>query len=382
MRTHPEIHSSDDINEEVILSAIGEGSSEGISRIDAEGRILSWTAGAERILGYSREEVVGRTIDLFVPPEMLQATYDSIRRQINGEFGVINEETMRIRKSGEKVPILLTRLPLTTPQGETVALLAIFKDISEEKKLQKQVETLQRNVAMAKVAAKVAHEIRTPLGVLFLKSDLLLERLCQAFGNWGKGDGSKYREPIQKCVSDIQKQISRLEEIAKNYLHLSKTRTMEREQINLHTFIRDITQEFKEHYIDDHIAFECFVAESVPPAMLDSQQFQRVFINLVRNSVEAIRTSDVKSGWIKFNVQHDDRHIEFTVMDNGPGMPEEIREAAFDPFTTSKSIGTGLGLYLVREIVVNHGGTIDIDAAKGEGTAVRIKIPIQPEENK
>ncbi|MEW6238086.1 MAG: ATP-binding protein [Candidatus Omnitrophota bacterium] len=382
MRPHPEIHPSDDINEDVILSAIGEGSSEGISRIDSTGRILSWTAGAERILGYNREEAVGKTIDLFVPPEILAETYESIRRQINGEFGVINEETVRIRKSGERVPILLTRLPLTNPQGETVSLLAILKDISEEKKLQKQVETLQRNVAMAKVAAKVAHEIRTPLGVLFLKSDLLLERLCQAFGNWGKGDGSKYREPIQKCVSDIQKQISRLEEIANNYLHLSKTRTMEREQINLHTFIRDITQEFKEHYLEDHIAFECFVAESVPPAMLDSQQFQRVFVNLVRNSVEAIRTSDIKSGWVKLDVQHDDRHIEFTVMDNGPGMPEDIREAAFDPFTTSKSIGTGLGLYLVREIVVNHGGTIAIDASKGEGTTVRIKIPIQPEESK
>ncbi len=366
-----------DVNEDVILSAIGESSSEGITRVDSQGQILSWSLGAERMMGYSRDEVIGQSIDLIVPKHMREETHNVIKQQISGKMGVIHEETRRVKKNGEEIPVLLTRVPLTNPEGETVALLAILKDVSEEKKLQKQVETLQRNVAMAKVAAKVAHEIRTPLGVLFLKSDLLLERICKTFEHWGEEDGTQFKEPLHKCVADIQKQISRLEEIANNYLHLSKTRAMEKEWINPHRFIKDVINELKEHYEDDHVRIKCTVDEQLNDVFLDSQQFQRVFANLVRNSVEAIRSSKIKEGWVLIDVISEGNAIQFSVVDNGPGMADEILQAAFDPFTTSKSIGTGLGLYLVREIVENHDGTISIDTKKGEGTKVEIKIPFR-----
>ncbi len=364
-----------DIDEDVVLSAIGEGSSEGITRIDATGRILTWSAGATRILGYKREEIIGKSINMIVPEDDLEKAYESIRRQISGEVGVIHEETRRLSKSGELIPIVLTRLPLTNQEGKIVALLAILKDISQQKKLESQVEFLERNVAMAKVAAKVAHEIRTPLGVLFLKSDLLLERICQTFENWGQGDGTQYRKPVEKCITDIQRQISRLEEIANNYLHLSKTRTMEREQIQLPSFVRDIMNEVREQYPDSNISFEHHIDEDIPPAMLDSQQFQRVFMNLIRNSVEALRSSNIKEGFIKLEVKNQGDHLQLVIADNGPGMPEKIKKAAFDPFTTSKSIGTGLGLYLVKEIVENHEGQINIDSSPEKGTTIQITVP-------
>ncbi len=367
---------TNEIDDYAILTAIGEGSRDVITSIDAKGRILSWTSAAERLLGYTDNEIIGQSIDILVPENLREYEHEQVRKQINGEIGVFHEDTIRLCKSGEPVEISLTRIPLKNRQGKNIALLAILKDVSEQKKLQQEVDTLQRNTAMAKVAAKVAHEIRTPLGVLFLKSDLLVERLRRAFEEWGTGDSEKHQKILEKGVSDIQKQINRLEEIATNYLHLSKTGTIERVNLKLRLFMRDVVSELKEQY-DDRIQLEYEVQDNLPAACLDAQQFQRVFSNLTRNSVEAIRLAHIPNGKILFRVYQEGETIRFEVKDNGPGIPKEIQQAVFDPFTTSKSIGTGLGLYLVREIVENHDGSIHIQSEEGKGTTIHITIPLE-----
>ncbi|HQH71005.1 MAG TPA: PAS domain S-box protein [bacterium] len=379
MNSFPEKPLTAGIDEDVILSAIVEGATDGIARIDADGRIVSWTTGAERLLGYSREEIVGREIFTIVPEDLRDAVRAGLRRQIQ-EGGVYHEETVRIHKKGKPVPVLLTRVPLQDARGKTVAFLVIFKDISEKKKLQKQVETLQRDNAMAKVAAKVAHEIRNPLGVLFLKSDLMVERLEMAFENWGKGNPGQHRAVLEKYVSDIKRQISRLEEIANNYLQISKIRMNEREDVDLHKFMEDLEAELREHHSSDEVTFVFSVDAGLTTAYLDPQQFQRVFANLVRNSVEAIQLSHKRKGRIEMRVARQEGGLEFLVSDNGPGIPAKIQETIFDPFTTTKSIGTGLGLYLAREIVENHQGSLVIDSAEGQGTRVRITIPLGDDE--
>ncbi|MDP8244826.1 MAG: ATP-binding protein [Candidatus Hinthialibacter antarcticus] len=373
---------SQDINENVILSAIGEGSSDAITRIDANGIITSWTPGAERMLGYSTAEIIGQHVDRIIPEENREATRISIQKQMQGKFSVLHEETERLHKDGRLVPVFLTRVPLHNNNCEIASLLAILKDTSEEKKLQKQVERLQRDTAMGKVAAKVAHEIRTPLGVLFLKSDLLVERMEAAFEEWGKGDASSHHGKLDKCVADIQKQISRLEEIATNYLHLSKSRTMERQRIDLRKWMKEMLKELQEQYPQGFIDFKTEYDEESPIIDGDPQQLQRVVANLVRNSVEAIQYSHNKKGTILLRSRPVDDGVMLEVVDDGPGMSHEISEDIFDPFITTKSIGTGLGLYLVREIIDNHGGSINIDTEEGQGTAVRIFLPALPKESK
>lgn len=373
---------ADGVNEDVILSAIGEGSTDAITRVNAEGQIMAWTPGAERMLGYTRQEILGKPIDLIVPKDIRDSNLFSMKQQLKGELGIIHEETVRLHKNGRHIPVLLTRVPLTNSKGEIVALLTIMKDISEQKKLKREVEHLQRNTAMARVAAKVAHEIRTPLGVLFLKSDMLAEHMQQAFEEWGQGQACKRKAKIEKFVIDIQKQINRLEEIANNYLHLSKSRMMERQSVNLQKFAQDAANELKEQYKDYSVEIQAEVDESVPCVDIDPQQFQRVVCNLVRNSVEAICSSDKKRGSIAIAIGVDRTGVFIEVRDDGPGMPVDIRDNAFDPFSTTKSIGTGLGLYLVQEIVNNHGGSITIQTAEGQGTAVRIYIPLEPEQKR
>ncbi|MBN2328178.1 MAG: PAS domain S-box protein [Candidatus Omnitrophica bacterium] len=379
------------ISEDLVLSAIVEGTADGIIRVDADLRIQSWTRGAERILGYSREEIVGKPVSLIVPKDLQFDVQETMREQMVGHLGVIHTETTRINKQGKKVHVQLTRIPLKDATGKTVVLMAIFKDISEQKKLQKEkiqlkseqiqlqkkLETLERNTAMTRVAAKVAHEIRTPLGVLFLKSDLLLEKLNHAFDNWGNDEPDIYYKSLDKCLSDIQRQISRLEEIANNYLHLSKSRAMEREDVNVKQFMKELEAELKEQYGRDDLALQFSLDHDAGMAYFDPQQFQRVFANLVRNSREAIQNANISEGIIQIQANRQDENLIFRIIDNGPGMPDEIRETVFDPFTTTKSIGTGLGLYLTCEIVENHGGTITIDSEPGKGTAIQIIIPAE-----
>ena len=375
MESKPATQGVQEIDLDVILSAIAEGSSDAITRVDIDGRILSWSAGAERIFGYTHDEIVGQSLDALLPPDIREREHERIVQQITGGMGLIHEQTVRCRKSGEMFPVQMTRLPLKNSEGKTIALLAVLKDISESEKLKKRLESLERNTAMAKVAAKVAHEIRTPLGVLFLKSDLLVERLNLLFHEWGKGEVCRHKEAIEKYVADIQKQVSRLEEIANNYLHLSKSRVMEKEEVNLKAFLHDVSVECKEQYKEDHIHWEFEVQDPLPPVSLDPQQFHRVISNLVRNSIEAVRSMEPRDKIIGLRVNVEDDRAEFVIWDNGPGMPNDIKQTVFDPFTTTKSIGTGLGLYLVQEIVQNHGGEIAIDSTVGEGTSVRISIP-------
>ncbi len=379
------------VTNDAMINAISESSTDVITQVDSEGNILFWTPGAEKMLGYSESEIVGKNIDVIVPQEIRDQVKRGLKEQFEKCLPVYHEETVRLSKTGERIPVMLTRVPIRNKECEVVALLAILKDISEQKhlrkerkslqkeqeNLQRQVENLERNTAMAKVAAKVAHEIRTPLGVLFLKSDLLVERLRLAFEEWGMGDLEKHQTRLEKCVSDIQRQISRLEEIANNYLHLSKTRTMERENVNIKAFLQNVAKELREQYIEGEINIESHVEEGLPPLWVDSKQIERVFFNLVRNSVEAIRQSQMQNGYVHLNAKKSDNHIILEIEDNGPGMPSKIKQAVFDPFTTTKSIGTGLGLYLAKEIVENHGGTIEIVTEEGQGTTVRFTIPIR-----
>ncbi len=372
---------SQDINENVILSAIGQGSSDAITRIDINGNIVSWTPGAERMLGYTKDEIIGRSVDTIIPEDNRENTRKSIQQQFQGTFSVIHEETERLHKDGRRIPVFLTRVPLHNNNCEVASLLAVLKDTSEEKKLQKQLEKLQTYTAMGKVAAKVAHEIRTPLGVLFLKSDLLVERMEAAFEEWGQGDAAAHQEKLGKCVADIQKQISRLEEIATNYLHLSKSRAMDRQRIDMNHWMKEMLKELQEQYPQGFIEFKSDYDDQTPAVDGDPQQLQRVVANLVRNSVEAIQYSKNKRGAITLRARPDDHGVLLEVADDGPGMSQEIKDNIFDPFITTKSIGTGLGLYLVREIIANHGGSIDIDTEEGKGTAIRIVLPAMNNES-
>ncbi|MBD3267304.1 GHKL domain-containing protein, partial [bacterium] len=122
---------------------------------------------------------------------------------------------------------------------------------------------------------------------------------------------------------------------------------------------------------------ELNITEDIPMVRVDPQKMQRVVANLFRNSIEAIRSSHIPNGNIALDVYLQHETLVMEVTDNGPGMPEQIKEKIFDPFTTTKSIGTGLGLYLVCEIIENHGGTINIDSTPGEGTTIRILLPLK-----
>lgn len=365
----------DDINEDVILSAIAEGSKDAITRIDPEGTIVSWTRGAERMMGYSKTEALGKPITMIVPPEDHERVHASIEQQFSGTLGVIHEETFRITKLGRRVPVMLTRIPLVNPQGETESLLAILKDNSEKMHLQKQVDTLERNNAMAKVAAKVAHEIRTPLGVLFLKSDMLTERMQSIFDHWGEESLETHKPRLEKCVTDIQKQISRLEEIANTYLHLSKSRITERQNVNLRSLLEEVVREQKPVLEKNGVQLVHHGGDNLPEVFADPQQIQRVLQNLIKNSHEALSTSKIPRAQITIGLESDGDWVWIDVQDNGPGMPQEIREDVFDPFITTKSIGTGLGLYLAKEIIQNHNGAITISSEEDQGTRVRIQLP-------
>ncbi len=362
-----------------ILSAIGEGSADAITQVDKNLRIITWSPGAEKMLGYSAKEVIGKPVDLIMTPEVREHELERIQKQFDGELGAINVETVRLRKDGTPVHVQMTRIPMISSQGETSTLLAVLKDITKEKELRRKVELLERNQAMSKVAAKVAHEIRTPLGVLFLKSDLLVERLSVVFDEWGKGNVDTHKKALEKYVTDIQRQVSRLEEIANNYLHLSKSRTMERQDVDVEASLNEMLAEWKEQYKDEDIVWHLENKTKPLSLFLDPQQIQRVCFNLVRNSVEAVRSNDEEAKAIGIRMDSDERYLHLTIWDNGPGIPQEIRETIFDPFTTTKSIGTGLGLYLVQEIVRNHGGEITLESEEGKGTSVKISIPLEPE---
>lgn len=247
---------------------------------------------------------------------------------------------------------------------EIGALVKSYNQKIEELELAaQQLAQSERESAWRDMAKQVAHEIKNPLTPMKLSVQHLMRSFDPSDVN--------SQEKINKVSQSLIEQIDALTKIANEFSNFAKMPKPQFEMIDLIQVILNSTELFRQGtatVISTRLPESCYIKG-------DKEQLLRVFNNLVKNSLQA--TSEKEGGFVRIDVKKEDKRVVITVSDNGTGMSEEQKQKIFTPYFTTKSTGSGIGLAMVKQIVLNHEGIIYFESEKNIGTSFIIELPIE-----
>ena len=349
------------------------------------------------------ESIVGasdRDFPMLAPSASTNA--DSERSIIDTGEELLNEELEVSTESGDKRFLWVSKTPLTDPSGEAVGVVGLFADVTEQKRVERELTQAQRLESIGQLAAGIAHEINTPMqcvagNVEFLTQgqEKLLE-LIECLVEMINGDAMPWeerKEEAEKAIKKTRYQMiaaespgalqqtadasRRVVEIVRSMRAMSHPGTSAKTQVEINEIIRNAATISTNRW-KYHADLELELDESAAPIEGYSTELSQVIINLIVNAADAIAEKSDKKGVITVRSTQDAQHTRIEVQDTGCGMPKKVQARVFDPFFTTKDVGkgTGQGLSLTYDVIVNnHQGTIDIATTEGEGTTFFLCIP-------
>lgn len=346
------------IHEKGFLEKVFEALQEGVVLLDPEGEIEFVNQAACRFFGLDPARAVGAAI----ATQVRGLDWNNLIRP--GK--VVSRDLEVFYPQNRFLNFYLSPIDDEEHAGETLGYVMLVRDLTRTKAEAEETLETERLNALTLLAAGVAHEIGNPLNSL----DIHLQLLKRKIGKLEFG----VREPLQEHLQTARDEIGRLDSILKQFLQAVRPSTPKRESRNLHAILHDSLKLIQPELESRSIAVELKLAQELPLLDLDPGQFQQVFYNLLRNAYQALSGDD---GRITLRSRHTDYEVELSIEDNGSGISPEHMGAIFEPYRTTKSSGSGLGLLIVRRIVREHGGEISIESEEGEGTCVTIHLPRQ-----
>jgi len=337
--------------------AVVESAVDGIIVIDDAGHVEAFNPAAERLFGYSEEEVVGRNVNVLMPSPYHGEHDGYLRRYV--ETGAkkiigIGREVSGRRKDG-------TTFPLHLSVGETSVAGArkftgILHDLSGRVAIEEQLREQAALARLGEMAAVLAHEVKNPLAAVRGAIEVVGSRLPAGTRDAG-------------VMKEIVSRIDSLNELMQDLLLFARPPRPNPIPVELGMLVSSTAALLREDPALHALRIE--VHGSAPPLQADPGLLQIVFLNLMMNSAQAMRGD----GEIKVSVEATSGTCRIAVSDNGPGIPVDAREKIFTPFFTTKSRGTGLGLATAKRLVEAHHGTIDVRCPADGGTTVIIQLP-------
>ena len=249
-----------------------------------------------------------------------------------------------------------SRLPAVSGGGDVV----VFDDVTR-------LIAAQRSAAWGEVARRLAHEIKNPLTPIQLSAERLQFKLA---GKLVGGDADMLARGTQTIINQVQA-MKRMVDDFRDYARLPVPDVV---SLDLNELVREVLG----LYESSSASISLELAENLPAVLGDATQLRQVIHNLLRNAEDALEGDG--SGRIKINTRINNRHAELLITDNGPGFPAEILPRIFEPYVTTKAKGTGLGMPIVKKIVDEHQGTIEIRNAPEGGARICIRLPLVKEE--
>ncbi len=347
-----------------------ESSVDGIIVTNMKGDILIFNKGAENILGYKAEEVVGKmNIRSIYPPGVAKEVMEKLR---NHEYGGLGRLTsfpiLHRRKDGELIEGDLSASVIYDEEGKEIASVGIFKDLRErlgiERELQKTQQALlqsEKLAAMGRLTSQIAHELNNPIYGIMNTLELLKTEIPPE---------NKRRKILELALSETQ----RLAEMLRNMLSFSKPEEEKRRPIKMNELIGGILLVMEKQMRESNIKVETAFDDEIPEVMASTNQMRQVMLNILKNAKEAMP----KGGTLTVRTSKEDKHVLIHVQDTGVGIPEEIRDKIFEAFFTTKQKvkGVGLGLSVCYGIIKDHGGEIKVESEEGKGTTFTIRLSI------
>jgi two-component system sensor histidine kinase HydH len=327
----------------------------GLVAVDSGERIVVFNDTAERLLGRSSADTIGKPSTEILPPDC-----QAMLKELGPGRPIVEKEFECMVSEGRTVPLEVIAAVLRDDEGELIGRIALLRDLSELQHLRKEVERSQRLAAVGSLAAGVAHEIRNPLSSI------------KGFATYFR---QRYGEvPDDVKVADIMiQEVDRLNRVITELLEFSRPMELKRKATDLAELVRHTLGTLEGQAREKGIMVHADLPPGLPGASIDADRMTQVFLNLFLNALAATDRGGVLSVGVALQ---DGRSLRVTVTDTGTGIRKEDLGRIFDPYFTTKSSGTGLGLAIVHQIVEAHGGEIRLDSEPGKGTTFTILFPI------
>jgi PAS domain S-box-containing protein len=344
-----------------LVAAIIDLSADAILTVGADERILSWNKGAEHMFGWTADEVVGQNFALLLPEEELaRGELEWIHRTTAAEGAIRNYETRRKTRDGRVIDVELTRTAVYDDAGRLLGFSAIVRNISDRKRLERQLLTAERLATAGQVAAGVAHEIGAPLTAISVAVDHMMKVRC------GVCVGA---DEMQVLLS----QTDRIAKLARQLVNLAKPIGVRFAPVALNAVVEQAAGLVQTQLNQHRIALAADLAPDLPMLNADEAQLQQVIINLLFNAQRAIGEGGGRIGLTTRRADAD--CVEIVVSDDGPGIAATDLAHLFTPFF-SRTGGTGLGLALAAQTVKAHGGALEAANNAGRGASFTVRLPI------
>jgi len=240
---------------------------------------------------------------------------------------------------------------------------ALQREIAERQRLEREAQRTQQFALLGRLAAGVSHEIRNPLAALFLHVDLLEEELQQPT--------PESAAQVAQVLAEIRTQLARLEDLVQNYLTLVRASQLERTPQDLGAALHAGAVEWQQLAKRQGVLLRLEGLENLGIIPFHANMLCRAILNLIHNGLDAMP----QGGTLVLAGQRTATHVQLRVRDTGSGISTEHCAKIFEPLYTTKPGGSGLGLYIVQEIVVAHGGTLAVESTLGCGTTFTITLP-------
>ncbi len=342
-----------------------EAASEGLIVVNRGGFIVEVNRQAERLFGYSSEELVGQRVEVLFPTGF----HERHRKHVENYFAAPRTRAMGIglslvgrRKDGSEFPI---EIGLTyageTSRGDLV--VAAVTDISQRLALEREARRAETVISLGTFAAGIAHDLNNPLQVIRSRAELVLE-----------SPPSTPASELNEDLATIHRQAERASRIIEGFLELSRQRDKAVALLDINQLVENTLLLIGEQMRKDGINVRTELDRSLAQVNGDATALERVLVNLLSNARDAMpqggqvtiesREVGESPGW-----------LHLIIADSGPGISPDALKRIFELLYTTKPSGTGLGLWMSRRIIQEHNGRIEVESEPGRGTTFTIKLP-------
>ncbi len=319
----------------------------------------------ERILGYSKDEVIGKSFGIFSLREKQSIVHSLLNNP--DDLDTRKEGWMR-RKDKVEFPVGFTINNHLSIRGETLGKIVIFRDMTNVFKIQEEILRMDRLVSLGKLSSGIAHELRNPLAGIKTTAQALSEEMSK--------DDSR-----REYLNRITKEIDRLNDLLKTFFSFAKPQKLNLIDCSVKDVINEIIPFLFKEIADQGVRFVEAYHPQLPKIKVDKNQMYQVFLNLFLNAIQAMPNGGELKIEVNPTVSYSQdgpgqNFIKIVISDTGKGIPPNIVHRIFDPFFTTKPKGIGLGLSITYQIIKKHGGTIKVESKLEKGTSFIINLPV------
>jgi len=342
-----------------------ESSPDAIVCIKKGGEIMIFNSAAERLLGYRKDEVIGKMniVQIYPPGVARQIMKDLKSDDFGGPDILQKRQISLVDKYGHEIEVYISAAILYENARESGSV-GIFTDLREKIKLEKQLFRSEKLSSLGKLSAGIAHEINQPLTGVLTFAHLLAKKF-------------KDDEITRKDLEIIVRETTRVSRIVRGILDFAREMPMQK----MPHRIEDVLEQTLEIIVHQQRFFGIELikdySSGLNEVLVDANLMEQVFMNIILNALDAMRGA----GTLTIRTHKVDEWVEIQFQDTGSGMPEAIQDKIFDPFFTTKDstegMGMGLGLAVSYGIVKNHNGDISVVSKPGQGATFVIKLPLK-----